>query len=356
VSSPDPESILVVDDDPLVLESTCAYLSSRGFTAIPCGEPASVGQMLRKGDFDVVLTDFKMPGMTGLELLDSVRSSHPDLPVVLMTAFADLDLAVEAITRGAFGFLLKPCKPDYLAITLKKAAQFHSLLRIEKGYKKTLEDTVEMRTRELADALRMVTGLSKEIVQRLTIVTEFRDSDTGAHVVRIGLFVRCLAEAMSLPADFVDTISFASPMHDIGKVVIPDSILLKPGPLTPEEFAIMKTHPVIGEKILAGSGHPSLQMAASIARNHHEKHDGSGYPSGLKGESVPLEARIVILCDQYDALTSKRPYKEAFSHDEAVRIICQGDGRTLPSHFHPRVLETFIAVADEMQVIRAGHI
>ncbi|HUZ17724.1 MAG TPA: HD domain-containing phosphohydrolase [Spirochaetia bacterium] len=143
-------------------------------------------------------------------------------------------------------------------------------------------------------------------------------------------------------------------MHDIGKIAVPDSVLLKPGPLTPEELEIVKTHTVIGERILSASTHPSIQMAASIALCHHERHDGSGYPNGLKGEAIPMEARITLLCDQYDALTSKRPYKEAFRHAEAVRIIREGDGRTLPSHFHPDVLKAFISVGEQMEAIRAG--
>jgi putative two-component system response regulator len=353
MSESDLASILVVDDNTLVLESTCSLLSSRGFSALACAQSTLASQMLQEHDFDAVLSDIKMPVMTGLELLDAIRAADPDIPVVLMTAFAEFDLALDAIKRGAFDFVLKPWKPDHLTLTMKKAVKYRRLLRIEKDYKKTLEDTVQKRTHELADALGMVKSLSREVVQRLITVTEFRDSDTGAHVARIGLFTQCIAEAMSMPPHFVETIAFASPMHDIGKVAVPDSILLKPGPLTPEESEIVKTHAAIGEKILSGSTHPSIQMAASIALCHHERHDGSGYPRGLKGDAIPTEARITLLCDQYDALTSKRPYKEAFPHTETVRRICRGDGRTLPSHFHPDVLKAFTTVVDQMETIRA---
>jgi putative two-component system response regulator len=346
-------SILVVDDNKLVLESTCSLLSSRGFSAVACPQSTLAAQRLREHEFDAVLSDIKMPGMTGLELLDTIRAADPDMPVVLMTAFAEFDLALDAIRRGAFDFVLKPWTPDHLTLTMKKAVKYHELLRIEKGYKKALEDTVQKRTHELVDALEMVTSLSREVVQRLTTVTEFRDSETGEHVARIALFTRCIAQAMSMPPDFVDTIAFASPMHDIGKVVVPDAILLKPAALTLEEFETIKTHTVVGEKILSGSRHPSIQMAASIALCHHERQDGSGYPRGLKGEAIPIEGRITMLCDQYDALTSKRPYKKAFLHEEAVRIICEGDGRTLPSHFHPDVLKVFNRVGDQMESIRA---
>jgi putative two-component system response regulator len=346
-------SILVVDDDALVLESTCAVLLGNGFEAVPCGQSSLARQGLAQRDFDAVLSDVKMPGMTGLELLEEIRASDPDMPVVLMTAFADVAVAMDAIRKGAFDFILKPYKPDYLVLSMKKAANYRRLLRIEKNYKKALEDMVEKRTRELADALSRVKGLSLEIAHRLITVTEFRDSDTGAHVARIGLFTKCISEAMAMPKDFVETIAFASPMHDIGKIVVPDSILLKPGPLTPGEFDIIKTHTTVGERILSRSEHPGIQMAATIALCHHEKHDGSGYPRGLKGEAIPTEARITMLCDQYDALTSKRPYKKALSHEEAVGIIRRGDGRTLPQHFHPDILKAFFDVAGQLDAIRA---
>ena len=347
-------NILVVDDDTLVLDSTCALLSSRGFSIVACGQSVLAGEKLLEHEFDAVLSDVKMPGMTGLELLDAIRAADPDMPVVLMSGFAELDLALDAIKRGAFDFVLKPWTADYLTLSVEKAVTYHRLVRAEKDYKKTLEETVQVRTHELVDALEMVKSLSTELAQRLITVTEFRDSETGAHVVRIGRFTRCIAEAMSMPLEFVQMIEFASPMHDIGKIAVPDSILLKPGPLTLEEIEIVKTHTVTGEQILAASTHPSIQMAASIALCHHERHDGSGYPRGLSGNEIPIEARITLLCDQYDALTSKRPYKEAFPHSQAVEIICEGDGRTLPSHFHPDVLKAFISVADRMEAIRAG--
>jgi putative two-component system response regulator len=225
--------------------------------------------------------------------------------------------------------------PEYLIYAVEKAVKYTRLVQMEKNYKEMLEDTVRKRTQELANALEQVQNIAKEVTARLTTVAEYRDTDTGAHISRISLYTHAIAKALELSPDFIDTVTFASSMHDIGKIGIPDHILLKPGPLTLEEFDIMKTHTSMGEKILTGSDYPTIQMAASIALHHHERWDGKGYPLGLAGEKIPVEGRIVMLVDQYDALR-RRPINGL--RPSRPNIITKGDQRTMPGHFDPQVL------------------
>lgn len=295
---------------------------------------------------DLVLVDYMMPDMNGIEFIHQFRQiPHcADIPVLMITSSEELQVRYEAFEAGANDFLIKPVdKIEFLART-------KNMLALRKN-QRFLEDRATWLDAEVRKATAEIRAREQETILRLSKAADSRDPETGAHIVRMANYSRIIASRLGLSPEFQQMIFEAAPMHDIGKVGIPDHILLKPGKLTIEEFAIMKQHANLGFQILTGSQSATLQMGAEIALSHHEKYDGSGYPQGLIGEQIPLVARIVAVADVFDALTSERPYKAAWELDRALQFLNDGRGQ----HFDPQCIDAFMSALTDILEIRERY-
>ena len=328
-------NILIVDDqhaNVLLLER---MLRNAGYLAVTSTtHPALVMDLHRSNRYDLILLDLRMPGMDGFQVMEGLKQIETDgyLPVLVITAQPDHKL--RALQAGAKDFISKPFDLPEVLLRVHNMLEVRLLHRALHDHGAWLEDRVRERTAELQDNYL-------ETIFSMTRAAECRDEDTGFHVQRISHYSRLLAGLLGLDETFQHNIFIASPMHDIGKIGIPDRVLHKPGGLTPEDWSVMKMHTTMGAKILGTGKSPYLKIGAEIARNHHERWDGGGYPDGKRGAAIPLTARIVHICDIYDALRSKRSYKPALDHPAVLEIMTHGNGRTQPEHFDPDVLAAF---------------
>lgn len=335
-------SILIVDDEPYVAELLCRHLTSEGYscTKAPNGEKA-VELLEREGHYHLVITDILMPVMSGIDLLTYVRSRFPYTAVLMVTAVDDRSSISAALEIGAYGYLLKPFDRSEILINVTAALERRRINIVNQEYEAELEMRVQQRTVEVRQR-------EEEIILRLLSASKHRDDETGSHVRRVGLYAAEMARLLGHRDEFVDSIRLAAPMHDVGKIGIPDSILLKNGSLTHEEFEIMKRHSDIGAGILEGSAVPMLQMAREIALCHHEHCDGSGYPRGLKKDAIPEAALIVSIVDYYDALVHDRVYRQAFPEKEALSIMRQRGG----GYFGEEIFDCFVRALPSLRHIR----
>ena len=292
---------------------------------------------------DLVLVDFQMPEMDGIQLARRLRAlpGYEHVPIVMVTVNDDRDLRYAALDAGITDFLNKPID------TRECLARCRNLMMMRRQHL-VLEDRRKMLEGMVEDATREIRERERETLMRLARAGEYRDEDTGNHVIRMARYSAIIARAVGMDADYIETVERAAPLHDIGKIAIPDHILRKPGKLEPHEWVVMRQHPGIGHEILKDSPSKFLRMGALIALGHHEKYDGSGYPSGLAGDRIPLPARIVAIADLYDALTSVRPYKEAWDTQRAIAYLVEHRG----SHLDPDLTDAFLRMTDDVTRIQ----
>ncbi len=344
-------NILIVDDQIVNIKLLEKILTQAGYKNIfSTTDSRQAISMYLEHDIDLLLLDIRMPNMDGFEVMAklndvSANADYDYLPVLVLTAELTSETRSKALSAGAKDFLTKPFDQ------IEALQRIQNILEVRLLHKQVLQQNLELESR-VKERTQELENSRLEIIRRLGLAAEYKDNETGNHVLRMSLFSQMLAKAIGFSDEHANMMLNAAPMHDIGKIGIPDRVLLKPGKLNDEEWTIMQTHVQIGAELLSGSDVPLMVMAKNIALTHHEKWDGSGYPEGLSGETIPIEGRICALCDVFDALTSERPYKEAWPIDKAMEHIRNQSG----SHFDPKLVQVFEDILDDILACRKQHL
>ena len=335
-----PATVLVIDDESAVRDLITRWLTADGHRCAQAATAQAAWEYLQAHEVQLVTLDIRMPGDSGIDLLHQIGQTYPDTSVIMISGVEETEMAIEALTYGACAYLVKPVKRDQLIFHARRALERRQLVVDNRQYLWRLEQRVREQTVTIRRA-------HEETIYRLLTACMCRDEETGMHLRRTGLLSELLAKAANWPAAEAEEIRLAAPMHDVGKIGIPDTILRKPGKLSPEEFEAMKEHTLIGARMLAGSDLSMLRMAEDIAIAHHEHWDGNGYPAGLSGHAIPESARIVAIVDVFDALTHDRVYRPAIPEEEALAIMQKGAGR----QFDPFLLAIFFSQLGEISRI-----
>jgi putative two-component system response regulator len=358
VAEQHPTELLIVDDEEALRRWAERVLRDGGYACEGARNSAEARVCLEHTAYSLVLLDVNMPGESGMELLSHIRACYPATAVVMVTGVDDPQLAMTAIEHGAYGYMVKPVRSGELLINVANALHRRRRERESQRLMQTLKDAVDDRSHKLEDALQglrlsesQVSVSQAETILHLARLVEFRDEETGHHLQRMSSYCEILTRQLGLPERDRELVRLSSQLHDVGKVAIPDSILLKRGKLTPEEYEVIKTHAEIGYEMLTDSTSEVVHMGALIARTHHERWDGGGYPRGLAGEKIPLPGRIAAVADVFDALTSDRVYRPAFP----VRFALQTMRAERATHFDPELLDAFMAALPEVEATRRTY-
>lgn len=342
--------VLAVDDEDRNLRLMEAMLLPLGYEVDLALNGGEALEKVKQNPPDVILLDVMMPGMNGFEVARRLKQDNGTriIPIIMVTALKEVEDRVKGLEAGADDFLTKPVDKMELKARVASSIKVKAYNDYMVNHQRLLEDEIAKRTAQLEKAYERVHLASLDTIHRLSRAAEYKDEHTGEHIARMSRYCVAIGQQLDLSSTVLDSILYAAPMHDIGKIGIPDRILLKPQRLTPQEWLVMKRHTIIGAQILQGSDVGFVRLAEVIALTHHERWDGKGYPHGLAGKDIPLVGRISAVADVFDALTSRRPYKEPISVDDSCAIILEGRGQ----RFDPEVVDAFFDARDRIMHIK----